>query len=62
MDGVLTCSAKLLLDNRPLIDNDTQFMVHDLESGSYHLLFARGSANKYSKFFGNQWNIWITEL
>ncbi|CAL2033057.1 unnamed protein product [Caenorhabditis brenneri] len=48
VDGVLTCSAKLLLDNRPLISNDTQFMVHDLETGSYHLLFARGSANKYT--------------
>ena len=47
-DGVLTCSAKLLLDNRQLAYNDSQFKVHDLETGSYYLLFARGNADQFS--------------
>ncbi|CAB3404520.1 unnamed protein product [Caenorhabditis bovis] len=48
VDGVITCSGKLLLDNRHLVDNSSQFMVHDLETGSYHLLFARGSADVFT--------------
>ncbi|CAI5440541.1 unnamed protein product [Caenorhabditis angaria] len=48
IDGIVTCSAKLLLDNRHLVENSSQFMIHDLEEGSWHLLFARGNADQYT--------------
>ncbi|KAK6737012.1 hypothetical protein RB195_019604 [Necator americanus] len=47
-DGLLTCNMKFMLDNVPLVSNETQFMIHDLESQPYFLLFARGSADPWT--------------
>ncbi|CAJ0607204.1 unnamed protein product [Cylicocyclus nassatus] len=47
-DGLLTCDVKLKLDNVLLVANESQFMIHDLESQPYYLLFARGNANPYT--------------
>ncbi|KAL6734729.1 hypothetical protein Aduo_005237 [Ancylostoma duodenale] len=47
-DGLLTCNMKFMLDKVPLVSNESQFMIHDLESQPYYLLFARGNADPWT--------------
>ncbi|VDK32347.1 unnamed protein product [Gongylonema pulchrum] len=47
-DGHITCRMKWLFDNRLQVQEEDQFKVFALEFGSWHLLFAKGNADKWS--------------
>ncbi|CAD6192290.1 unnamed protein product [Caenorhabditis auriculariae] len=50
VDGVLTCSGKILLDNKHLVAKTQQFMVlfTILKNQPHYLLFARGNADPFT--------------
>ncbi|VDM80971.1 unnamed protein product [Strongylus vulgaris] len=39
---------KLKLDNVHLVSNESKYMIHNLESQPYYLLFARGNADPFT--------------
>ncbi|VDD93809.1 unnamed protein product, partial [Enterobius vermicularis] len=47
-NGTVRCSVKWQFSARQLVNPKDQFKVFDLESGLWHLLFARGNADVYS--------------
>ncbi|CAI4226588.1 unnamed protein product [Auanema sp. JU1783] len=48
VDGILTCSGKILLDNINKVENQSLFKIHDIENRAHYLIFARGTANRYT--------------